>query len=177
MRRAKIVCTLGPASSDPKVIGQLIDEGMNVARINFSHGDKEGHRKVIETVRTEAKRRDRAVGVLQDLQGPKIRVGRFVNGKIELEPGSDFLVTVRDVPGDATQVSTTYAGLPGDVKRTWILTTRDRALSVQSQRDSINALGGVHQEIPVAACHELMISHPEVLARILIERCHSWQRD
>jgi len=116
MRRAKIVCTLGPASSDPKVIGQLIDEGMNVARINFSHGDKEGHRKVIETVRAEAKRRDRAVGVLQDLQGPKIRVGRFVNGSIDLEPGSDFLVTVRDVPGDATQVSTTYAGLPGDVK-------------------------------------------------------------
>ena len=69
------------------------------------------------------------------------------------------------------------SSLPGDVRRTWILTTRDRALSVQSQRDSINALGGVHQEIPVAACHELMISHPEVLARILIERCRSWQRD
>ncbi|ORV50480.1 esterase [Mycobacterium europaeum] len=69
------------------------------------------------------------------------------------------------------------SALPQDVRRTWILTTRDRALSVRSQRDSINALGGVHEEIPVAACHELMISHPELLAQILIQRCRSWQRD
>ena len=116
MRRAKIVCTLGPSSTDPHVIGQLIDEGMNVARINFSHGDQSGHAAVIATVRAEAKKRDRWVAVLQDLQGPKIRVGRFATGSIELEPGSDFIVTTREVMGDATQVSTTYQGLPHDVK-------------------------------------------------------------
>jgi pimeloyl-ACP methyl ester carboxylesterase len=70
-----------------------------------------------------------------------------------------------------------HSNLPRDVTRTWILTTRDRALSVHSQRNSISALGGVHHEIPVAACHDLMISHPELLAQILIERCRSWHRD
>ena len=116
MRRAKIVCTLGPASADANVIGQLIDEGMNVARINFSHGDQATHAKVIAIVRAEAERRGRWVGVLQDLQGPKIRVGRFATGSIELEPGSDFIVTTREITGDIGQVSTTYAGLPQDVK-------------------------------------------------------------
>jgi pimeloyl-ACP methyl ester carboxylesterase len=67
------------------------------------------------------------------------------------------------------------SGLPDEVPRTWILTTRDRALSVSSQRDSIAALGGVQTVIPVDACHEVMISHPEVLARILIERCRRWE--
>src|SRR5437773_8218808 len=90
MRRAKIICTLGPASREPAFIGHLIDEGMNVARINFSHGDPDEHRAVIAAVRAEAKKRDRAVGILQDLQGPKIRVGRFVSGSIELEPGAEL---------------------------------------------------------------------------------------
>jgi pimeloyl-ACP methyl ester carboxylesterase len=75
------------------------------------------------------------------------------------------------VPAEAVDRS----GLPTDVPRTWILTTRDRALSVSSQRDSIEALGGVETVIPVDACHEVMISHPEVLARILIERCRRWE--
>jgi len=70
-----------------------------------------------------------------------------------------------------------HSNLPRDVTRTWILTTRDRALSVQSQRNSIGALGGVDHEIPMAACHDLMISHPERLAQILVERCRSWSRD
>jgi pyruvate kinase len=116
MRRAKIVCTLGPASSDPAFIGHLVDEGMNVARINFSHGNRDDHAKVAAAVRQQAAQRGLPVAILQDLQGPKIRVGRFADGAVELEPGADFCITVRDVVGSADVVGTTYAGLPGDVK-------------------------------------------------------------
>ncbi|HLU66541.1 MAG TPA: pyruvate kinase [Kofleriaceae bacterium] len=117
MRRAKIVCTLGPATSTPERIGQLIDAGMDVARLNFSHGDRDTHLRTFQTVRAEAERRDRAVAVLLDVQGPKIRVGRFAEGQVELVAGQEFVITTdTSVPGDARRVSTTYAGLPGDVK-------------------------------------------------------------
>jgi pyruvate kinase len=131
MRRAKIVCTLGPASREPTFIGHLIDEGMNVARINFSHGDPEDHKAVIAAVRAEAKKRGRPVAVLQDLQGPKIRVGRFVNGSVELEPGAEFTLTIRDVPGTVEIASTTYHGLPGDVKPGDVLLLDDGLLSLE----------------------------------------------
>ena len=131
MRRAKIVCTLGPASSSALVIGQLIDEGMNVARINFSHGDKEMHAEVIRTVRAEAEKRKKPVAVLQDLQGPKIRVGRFATGSTQLEPGAEFLVTTRNVVGDDKQVSTTYAGLPRDVTPGAMLLLDDGLLALE----------------------------------------------
>jgi pyruvate kinase len=131
MRRAKIVCTLGPASREPTFIGNLIDEGMDVARINFSHGDPEDHKAVIAAVRAEADKRGRPVAVLQDLQGPKIRVGRFVTGSTELEPGADFTLTTRDVPGTDTIASTTYAGLPGDVKPGDVLLLDDGLLSLE----------------------------------------------
>ncbi|MCA1664585.1 MAG: pyruvate kinase [Myxococcales bacterium] len=131
MRRAKIVCTLGPASREPTFIGNLIDEGMDVARINFSHGDPEDHKAVITAVRAEAEKRGRPVAVLQDLQGPKIRVGRFVTGSTELEPGADFTLTTREVPGTDTIVSTTYAGLPRDVKPGDVLLLDDGLLSLE----------------------------------------------
>jgi pyruvate kinase len=131
MRRAKIVCTLGPASREPTFIGHLIDEGMNVARINFSHGDPEDHKAVIAAVRSEAQKRGRAVAVLQDLQGPKIRVGRFVTGAAELEPGAEITLTTRDVPGTQDIVSTTYKGLPGDVKPGDVLLLDDGLLSLE----------------------------------------------
>jgi pyruvate kinase len=104
---------------------------MNVARINFSHGDKEIHAAVIRAVRAEASRRGRPVAVLQDLQGPKIRVGRFATGKVELEVGQDFLVTTRTIEGTAEQVSTTYAGLPTDVRPGDILLLDDGLLSLE----------------------------------------------
>jgi len=131
MRRAKIVCTLGPASRDPAFIGHLIDEGMNVARINFSHGDLEDHRAAITAVRQEAAKRGVSVAVLQDLQGPKIRVGRFGAGQIDLEPGTDFCITTRDVVGTEEIVSTTYAGLPHDVKPGDVLLLDDGLLSLE----------------------------------------------
>ncbi len=117
MRRAKIVCTLGPASNTPEKIGELIDAGLDVVRLNFSHGSHADHAKVLANVRAEADKRGRAVGVLLDIQGPKIRVGRFAEGQIELTPGATFTITTdTDVVGDVHRVSTTYAGLPRDVK-------------------------------------------------------------
>ncbi len=117
MPRAKIVCTLGPASSSPERIGELIDAGMSVARLNFSHGSHEDHAKMLATVRSEADKRGKAIAALLDLQGPKIRVGRFINGQVELKPGAEFTITTENVPGDEKRVSTTYQGLPHDVKR------------------------------------------------------------
>jgi pyruvate kinase len=117
MRRAKIVCTLGPASNTPEKIGELIEAGMDVVRLNFSHGSHADHAKVLQTVRAESDKRGRSVGILLDIQGPKIRVGRFADGQIELVPGATFTITTdKDVVGDLHRVSTTYAGLPRDVK-------------------------------------------------------------
>ncbi len=116
MPRAKIVCTLGPASSTPERIGELIDAGMNVARLNFSHGSHEDHARMLGIVRSEADRRGKAVAALLDLQGPKIRVGRFTNGQIELRPGAEFTITTEPCMGDEKRVSTSYTLLPSDVK-------------------------------------------------------------
>ena len=118
MPRAKIVCTLGPASSSPERIGELIDAGMNVARLNFSHGSHEDHAKMLQTVRAEADRRGKAVAVLLDLQGPKIRVGKFASPTgVELKPGAAFTITTdTSVIGDEKRCSTIYQQLPLDVK-------------------------------------------------------------
>ncbi len=117
MRRAKIVCTLGPASNTPEKIGELIDAGLDVVRLNFSHGSHADHAKVLQHVRAESERRGRAVAVLLDIQGPKIRVGKFAEGQIELAPGAHFTITTEPgVIGDINRVSTSYAGLPRDVK-------------------------------------------------------------
>jgi pyruvate kinase len=131
MPRAKIVCTLGPASSTPERIGELIDAGMNVARLNFSHGSHEDHARMLQIVRAEADRRNKAVAVLLDLQGPKIRVGKFANGQIELKPGASLTITTDiSVMGDEKRVSTTYAQLPLDVKPGDLLLLDDGYLSL-----------------------------------------------
>ncbi|MBC7975698.1 MAG: pyruvate kinase [Myxococcales bacterium] len=116
MPRAKIVCTLGPASSTPEKIGALIDAGMSVARLNFSHGSHDDHARMLQIVRSEAERRGKAIAALLDLQGPKIRVGKIANGQIELRPGAELTITTENIVGDEKRVSTTYQGLPGDVK-------------------------------------------------------------
>ncbi|MBP6628819.1 MAG: pyruvate kinase [Kofleriaceae bacterium] len=117
MPRAKIVCTLGPASSSPERIGELIEAGMDVVRLNFSHGSHEDHARMLATVRSEAQKRGRAIAVLLDLQGPKIRVGRFATGQAELKPGAEFTIsTDPNLVGDDRRVSTTYAGIIADVR-------------------------------------------------------------
>src|SRR6266545_1622772 len=132
MRRAKIVCTLGPATSSPEMIGQLIDAGMDVARLNFSHGERDAHLKALQAVRNESQKRDRAVAVLLDVQGPKIRVGRFASGPVELVAGREFVITTDTaVAGDEHRVSTTYAGLPGDVRPGALILLDDGLLTLE----------------------------------------------
>ena len=115
MRKAKIVATLGPASSTYEAVHALVEAGMDVARLNLSHGSHDVHEQVYRHVRAASDALGRGVGILIDLQGPKIRLGRFASGPVLLAPGDAFTITTEDVPGDASLVSTTYAGLPGDV--------------------------------------------------------------
>ena len=116
MRRAKIVCTLGPAVESPEKVKELIAAGMNMARLNLSHGSYEEHQGRLDRVRSAAKDAGKAVAVLVDLQGPKIRLGRFGNGPHELARGDVFTITTDEIAGTKERVGTTYKGLPGDCK-------------------------------------------------------------
>jgi pyruvate kinase len=115
-RRAKIVCTLGPATATAPQLAELIDAGMDVARLNFSHGSQAEHSAVYDTVRRIAAERGRAVGVLADLQGPKIRLGRFAEGPVFWADGEQIVITTSACAGDHDRVSTTYDGLAADVR-------------------------------------------------------------
>ncbi|MDQ6641687.1 MAG: pyruvate kinase, partial [Actinomycetota bacterium] len=115
MRRAKIVCTLGPATSSTSRIRELVDAGMDVARLNLSHGTHAEHAEVYKRIRQASDDTGHSIGIFADLQGPKIRLGNFERGGEQLEVGDAFTITTRDVPGTATLASTTYDGLPGDV--------------------------------------------------------------
>ncbi|MGH3096864.1 MAG: pyruvate kinase [Streptosporangiales bacterium] len=115
-RRAKVVCTLGPASNSPRGIRTLVDAGMNVARLNLSHGDRSEDARTYLEVRRASDEAGSSVAVLADLQGPKIRLGRFAGGEATLREGAEFAITTEDVLGDDTQASTTYAGFAEDVE-------------------------------------------------------------
>lgn len=115
-RRTKIVCTIGPATATPDRIRELVQAGMDVARLNFSHGNREDHKRVYEMVRAAADAEGRAVGILADLQGPKIRLGRFAAGPTEWRTGEEVRITVEDVAGTHDRVSTTYKGLAMDAR-------------------------------------------------------------
>ncbi|MFC4497372.1 pyruvate kinase [Streptomyces ovatisporus] len=115
MRRAKIVSTLGPATDSYEQIKALVDAGMDVARLNMSHGSHAEHEERYHRVRKAAEEAGRSVGVLADLQGPKIRLGRFREGPVLLERGDEFSITVEAVEGDRSCCGTTYAGLAVDV--------------------------------------------------------------
>ena len=116
MRRAKIVCTLGPAVNTPEGIRALVEAGMDVARLNMSHGAYADHEAVYRLVRQASDDTGHAIGIFADLQGPKIRLETFGDGPVKLKKGATFTITTRDVVGDVDQCGTTYKGLPGDVK-------------------------------------------------------------
>ena len=116
MRRAKIVCTLGPATDEREAILSLLDAGMNVARQNFSHGTHDDHRRIFANVRAAAEERGVPVAVLQDLSGPKIRAGLMQGGKVELVAGEELTITTRQVEGTAELFSCSYEALPKDVE-------------------------------------------------------------
>jgi len=115
-RRAKIVATLGPATASAGQIAALVAAGLDVARLNLSHGQHAGHQEVYDRVRAASNESGRCVGVLADLQGPKIRLGEFPGGPVRLTPGQEFTITVADVPGDQHEASTTYQGLAADAR-------------------------------------------------------------
>ncbi len=117
MRRSKIVCTLGPAVDSYEQLKTMLEAGMNVARFNMSHGTHAEHEERYERLRKAAEDTGLAVGVLADLQGPKIRLETFAEGPVELVRGEEFTITTEDVAGDKSICGTTYKGLPGDVAK------------------------------------------------------------
>ncbi len=131
MKKTRIVCTLGPASSSREVIERLVLAGMDVARLNFSHGSEEEHNERIRLVRAVSKKLSKPVGILADIAGPKIRIGEIAAGTAELATGQTFVLTDRKVPGDAGEVSVSYPGLPRLVKKGDIILLSDGSLELE----------------------------------------------
>ncbi len=116
MTGTKIVCTIGPASQSPDVLRRLIESGMNVARLNFSHGDHDFHRRVFEEIRNLSESLKEPVAILQDLAGPKIRIGPIQGGQITIDTGSTLILTGRKVKGNSRRISTSRPGLAQEVQ-------------------------------------------------------------
>jgi pyruvate kinase len=116
MRKTKIVCTIGPASESLEKLVQLMEEGMNVARLNFSHGTHEEHKTRIDTIRQAAKQTGKTIAILLDIKGPKIRTHEFEGGQAELKDGSTVIISMQQVMGTAERFSVTYEGLYDDVE-------------------------------------------------------------
>ena len=116
MRKTKIICTLGPATKDDEVLKQLMENGMDVARINFSHGSQAEHKVTMDRVKRMRKELGRPVGILLDTSGPEIRIGQLEGGRAELLPGDTFKLTTNDIMGNKERVSITYKDLVHDVK-------------------------------------------------------------
>ncbi len=131
MRRAKIVCTMGPAVESVEKVSELVKAGMNVARLNLSHGGYEEHQNRLDLVRAEAARVKKPVAIMVDLQGPKIRLGRFENGPHELFRGDSFTITTDDIAGDKSRVSATYKVLTGDCRAGDLILIDDGKVTVQ----------------------------------------------
>lgn len=133
-RHTKIVATLGPASRDPLVIERLIRSGVDVVRLNFSHGSKDDHVALAASVRRIAAQVDRPVGILADLQGPKIRIGKFTNGRITLETGDHFILDAQCEQGDQQRVGLDYKDLPKDVSSGNVLLLDDGRIVLDVER-------------------------------------------
>ena len=114
-RNAKIIATLGPATSDAEVIHDLFVAGVDVFRLNFSHGEQAGHRERVDIIRGLEERTGRPIGILLDLQGPKLRVGRFAEDSVELVEGQPFRLDLDEAPGDASRVMAASSFRQGDV--------------------------------------------------------------
>ena len=132
-RRTKIVATIGPASRDPEVLARMIEAGMDVARLNFSHGSADEHAETARLVREAAGRAGRQVAILQDLPGPKLRIGKLRDGVVEFKPGDADDVRLRPDggEGDATRLFITYAGLASTVDRDEIMYLADGAVRLR----------------------------------------------
>lgn len=173
MKRTKIVCTIGPASSAPDRIEAMIRAGMNVARLNFSHGSHEEHAAKVATIRSIAKALGRPVAILQDLAGPKIRVGEIPEGPIQLLPDAEFMLTNRPVAGNAREVSITYADLPNDVQPGDTLLLSDGALELRVARtDGHDIACRVVVGGPLSSHKGINLPSRSIRAPILSEKDH-----
>lgn len=133
MRKTKIVCTLGPATNDPKVVEELIKSGMNVARFNFSHATHEEHKKRFDEFVAVRDRLGFPVATMLDTKGPEVRVKQFSAGPVELKKGQTFVLTTDDVDGTAERCSVTYKGLPDDVKKGTVILIDDGLIELTVQ--------------------------------------------
>ena len=118
--KTKVVCTIGPATESQEMLEQMIEAGMDIARLNFSHGDFQEHGEVIRRIRLASEKTGKNVAIMVDLPGPKIRIGNLVQEDVQLEPGALFMLTSKEILGDASQVSVTLPNLhlvvhPGDI--------------------------------------------------------------
>ncbi|HEX4186352.1 MAG TPA: pyruvate kinase [Solirubrobacteraceae bacterium] len=134
MRRTKIVATIGPASREPETLVRLVDAGMDVARLNYSHGTLEEHAETARRVRDAAGRAGRPVAILQDLPGPKLRIGPLSDGVVELTPGEHltFVCGGEDAPGDARRMSVSWGGLPAAIEEGAILYLADGSVRLRA---------------------------------------------
>ena len=117
MRHTKILCTLGPSSSDYKTIKKMIEAGMDAVRLNFSHGDYNFHKEIVEKVRRASEEMKKPIAIVQDLAGPKLRIGRFKDKKVILKKGEEFILTTKEIEGDEKRVSVSYKDLPSELKK------------------------------------------------------------
>ena len=131
MRKTKIVCTLGPASTNEEVIEKMLRAGMNVARLNFSHGTHEEHEKAIDMFRRVRDRLELSAAVMLDTKGPEIRIGKFAQGHAFLNAGDTFTFTTEEIEGDGKRVSITYKDLPRQLKCGTVLLLDDGKLSFE----------------------------------------------
>ncbi len=131
LKKTKIVCTIGPASESPEVLEQLVRNGMNVARLNFSHGSHEEHLEKIKTIKRLRRKLNVPLGLMLDTKGPEIRIGRFEEKEYFLKPDDIFTITTRDVIGNKDIVSVSYEGLPNDVEKGSIISVDDGLIQLE----------------------------------------------
>ncbi len=168
MNKTKIICTIGPASRKPEILKQLVEAGMNVCRLNFSHGTHEEHATLIKDIRATADQLGVHLAILQDLAGPKIRTGKMGAGCITLKVGDRFTLTNRDVPGDQNEVGLTYPELPGTVHPgdTLMLADGLMELTVESADGTDVNCRVVKGRIIRGGCHGLLSFAAEQLLTI-----------
>lgn len=165
MRRAKIVATLGPATSSYEQIRAIIEAGVDVARMNLSHGSYDVHEEIYRTVRKAAADVGKAVGIFVDLQGPKIRLGRFADGPVMLEKGATFKITIEEVQGDVNICGTTFKGLPGDVKPGDLLLIDDGKVTLRATEVSDTTVTTI-VEVPGPVSNNKGINLPGVAVNV-----------
>ena len=132
--KTKLVCTIGPASDSPAMLEEMIESGMNVARLNFSHGDFAGHGEVIQKIRAAAKKTGKRVAILADLPGPKMRIGDLAESFVILEKDAHFSLTAEKIIGTVERVSMTMKALPGVVKKGDTLFLNDGLIELRVER-------------------------------------------